>query len=682
MANILCPTKIDCACDDNPFANLSAEAPDKRLFFSTAFVQLLPPLGTAWGQTFCSSVCESSTSQQAADLCATLQAEECVVSTWTSGGTAAPPAPPPSEPQGNMQSPFFLNSPQDGTVFCPDGLPFTFTVPAGLFGDTSQGGADAKAQSLAVQLAGSHVICLGNITTQTCSGAPYNSTIVATGAFLATPPQGDFWDLVAGALPPGLTMPTGFITGGQNTISGTPTTPGSYTFTVSIIDPSGDFQQKPYTISVAGIINSNPFPEGSSGAAYNQNVDSVGVTNPIFSLEAGSLPDGLSLDSGGIIFGTPTATGTFNFVLGVTEAGTGLTCEASGSITIGGTCVQPVIKYSTAFPHSAITGANTVTAYRIGPGHYTFVTNNADVGAGTSLALSDVNGAVLLSGAGTAPPGGGQVAVYYPPNDNFYCYSTNQSMSWSGATCTQIDGQAVGFGQNFTWDAIYNPVNSLVYLNANTDLVVFNPAVNYTAPLADITTGTINVFFAGKLSLDTANKRLFSAFDDLTLAVWTGSVVIYDISGVVPVLLHRYFIPAVGAGGVLLNSVMFVPGSNKIYVIGSEQDGGHGDQRDFVIVMDASTGAVIANLTTPDPIGGIGTFGLIANPVLNPVANLLYIPGSGSIMVLCTNTDTFLTSLPVVTECLNGVFVSFNNTVSYTSSGGVFQSIISNFGPP
>jgi len=65
-----------------------------------------------------------------------------------------------------------------------------------------------------------------------------------------------------------------------------------------------------------------------------QPITAVGVTNPIFSLDGGALPDGLLLDPTGIIFGTPTAPGTFNFTLGVTEAGTGLTCEAAASITI------------------------------------------------------------------------------------------------------------------------------------------------------------------------------------------------------------------------------------------------------------------------------------------------------------------------------------------------------------
>ena len=127
---------------------------------------------------------------------------------------------------------------------------------------------------------------------------------------------------------------TGAVTGGVIHIVGTPTTPGIYPFTITVTDPVGDFISKEYTITVAGITNGNALPNANVGTPYSTDVNSIGVTNPIFSVESGSLPDGLNLDPGGIISGTPTTSGTFDFTLGVTEAGTGVTCNAPGEIIV------------------------------------------------------------------------------------------------------------------------------------------------------------------------------------------------------------------------------------------------------------------------------------------------------------------------------------------------------------
>jgi len=53
------------------------------------------------------------------------------------------------------------------------------------------------------------------------------------------------WSVVAGELPPGLELPKG-----ENTISGTPTTAGTFTFTVQVTDEQGTTAQNEFTMTI------------------------------------------------------------------------------------------------------------------------------------------------------------------------------------------------------------------------------------------------------------------------------------------------------------------------------------------------------------------------------------------------------------------------------------------------
>lgn len=65
--NLPCPQKISCECIDSPFENLSSELPD-----STRYVKQV------WKSPNCREICVSAISQEDADICALLLAEECV----------------------------------------------------------------------------------------------------------------------------------------------------------------------------------------------------------------------------------------------------------------------------------------------------------------------------------------------------------------------------------------------------------------------------------------------------------------------------------------------------------------------------------------------------------------------------------------------------------------------------
>lgn len=61
-----CPTNLDCVCDDNPFQNLSSEAPDQFRY-----------VRQHWASRACRVIYESFISQADADMWAKRLAEIC-----------------------------------------------------------------------------------------------------------------------------------------------------------------------------------------------------------------------------------------------------------------------------------------------------------------------------------------------------------------------------------------------------------------------------------------------------------------------------------------------------------------------------------------------------------------------------------------------------------------------------
>ncbi|HLY26406.1 MAG TPA: putative Ig domain-containing protein, partial [Aggregatilineales bacterium] len=122
-----------------------------------------------------------------------------------------------------------------------------------------------------------------------------------------------------GNLPPGMNL-TGNSTTGY-AISGTPNTPGAYTFTVSATDAKGNSGSATFTVSIYSI-KPKALPNGQATVAYSQTFTVLGGTLPIsFIPQSGpacgstnfALPCGMNLSALGVISGTTTEVGTFSF---------------------------------------------------------------------------------------------------------------------------------------------------------------------------------------------------------------------------------------------------------------------------------------------------------------------------------------------------------------------------------
>jgi hypothetical protein len=104
--------------------------------------------------------------------------------------------------------------------------------------------------------------------------------------------------------------------------------------TITLTDPAPSFASnvivvRPPTITTASL------SDGEVGLAYSQTLAATGGTPPYaWSISAGTLPDGLTLDgSTGAITGTPTTAGTSSFTVQVMDS-LGATDTADLSITI------------------------------------------------------------------------------------------------------------------------------------------------------------------------------------------------------------------------------------------------------------------------------------------------------------------------------------------------------------
>jgi len=123
-------------------------------------------------------------------------------------------------------------------------------------------------------------------------------------------------------------------------LAGTPTTVGSNSFTVNVIDANGGIATTAITLTVtAGPALSFPAPpSGEATAPYVATLAVSGGTGPYtWSVTSGSLPAGITLDpSTGALSGTPTTAGTSSFTVKVTDANGQSATEATTLTVIPG----------------------------------------------------------------------------------------------------------------------------------------------------------------------------------------------------------------------------------------------------------------------------------------------------------------------------------------------------------
>ena len=158
----------------------------------------------------------------------------------------------------------------------------------------------------------------------------YNQTLTATGGS-----GSKTWAITVGVLPTGLNLNSA-----TSAITGTPTVPGAESFTVEVTDALGNKQTASLFIQVNAPLTliTNTLSTGTVKFPYFGSIFASGgsLSGYTFAVSAGSLPPGLSLNATtGVVDGSPTTAGTYNFTARVTDSSTA-TATQPLTITVDG----------------------------------------------------------------------------------------------------------------------------------------------------------------------------------------------------------------------------------------------------------------------------------------------------------------------------------------------------------
>lgn len=217
------------------------------------------------------------------------------------------------------------------------------------------------------------------------------------------------WGVVTGSLPPGLTLDGS--TTQSSAILGTPTATGNYSFTIRVQDAVGGEATKAFAVVVSNrlVIVTPTLPSLIVNVAGSRpltaaNGSGVGYS---WSVSGGTLPPGLALGGSGTpsttLDGTPTALGTYNFTIQVTDSlsntdSRGYTMRIVPPLVITTASLPPAMvsePYST--PISATGGTGIGYQWQISPGPPDGLTIDAGTPAATLRGIPRTQGVTALS---------------------------------------------------------------------------------------------------------------------------------------------------------------------------------------------------------------------------------------------------------------------------------------------
>jgi hypothetical protein len=189
------------------------------------------------------------------------------------------------------------------------------------------------------------------------------------------------WSVSSGSMPAGISLSA------DGTLSGTPTATGAFSFTVKVTDANGQSATQATSVSISAGVSAtfSAPPAAVVATAYTDTLTATGGTTPYtWSVNAGSLPPGITLTSAGVLAGTPATAGSFTFTVNVIDANNGIattsiTLVVAGVLTLGFPA-PPAGTVGTAYTDSLTATGGTTP--------YTWSVSSGTLPAGITLSAS------------------------------------------------------------------------------------------------------------------------------------------------------------------------------------------------------------------------------------------------------------------------------------------------------
>jgi len=323
------------------------------------------------------------------------------------------------------------------------------------------------------------------------------------------------------------------------------------------------------------VTTTSPLTAGTVGAAYSVPLQASGGAGALtWSLASGTLPNGLSLSSSGVISGTPTATGTSTFTVQVADSGSpALTATKQLSITVN---PAPLAIVTATLPNGTLQSTYNSTLQASGgttPYTWSVTVGALPTGLTLNAATGQISGVPTTSGtsaftvtvtdsaAPTPQTKSKQFSILVNP---VLSVSTASLPNGTVGTAYSQQLQSSGGTAPITWSVTVGTLPAGLTLNGGTGVISGTPTAaatsNFTVQAADASTPQ-----------QTATKALSIIVNAAPLAITTttlpnGTVgVAYNTtlqsSGGTPPVMWAVTVGALPAGLTLNTSTGAITGS-------------------------------------------------------------------------------------------------------------------------